>query len=252
MIILACFILIGFLCWYIFQSDNILYFDHISIPVTEDSLYIVDCVRHHLMESLQDIFAAHKINYTLSHGNLIEHARGDKIYQDDDIDIRLDPRTFGNWMNYCRSIKQDTDTGQYYDEKYNISFDDRIHSEHQQKSSGIQVFVHDLNKLFGYDVDPVYKGIHCDVVLSTINTIVWVPYTIDFDKLESVTYLNVDNVKVPSADDMDRILSREYGDWKTPLKKVYKNGREYHLQNKTDSLMSTFNMYFHYVTNLYK
>ena len=74
-----------------------------------------------ILKKLVKIFDEYNINYVLSHGNLIEVVRGEIIPQDDDIDIRLDNKTFDNWMDYCYSISKN-DNGEYIDYENNLIF----------------------------------------------------------------------------------------------------------------------------------
>ena len=197
-----------------------LLFDHINIKVNKENLNKVNIIRKHILKSLIDIFKKYKINYTLSHGNLIEISRKDTIFQDDDIDIRLEPNSFNKWMKYCKTLKYNKNDDSYFDEKYNIKLDSRANSEAKQRINGIQITINNLELLFNEKVDKIYEQVHCDVVLSTINTNVWVPYDIDFNKIRKTNYMGINNVNIPSINDTERILTKEYGDYKTPIKQT--------------------------------
>ena len=100
-----------------------------------------------ILSKLIKIFKQYKINYVISDNNLREINNGEIIPQIDNLNIRLDNKTFNNWIKYCNSIKNKK--GQYIDYKNNLKFDEKIYDIKQQKINLIKIYLLNLEKDLG-------------------------------------------------------------------------------------------------------
>ena len=199
---------------------NIMYrkkdtFQHNNQLLTVDSYVYVKEHRRQLIKNVTKLMDELDIKFVLSHGNLLEFVRGKPILHDDDIDIRFDKKDFDKWKEYC----QDPDNKN----KYNLVFDNRFNEIDKQLINGIQIRLNSFNnekelKTFP-DID-----IHVDFVSASIDSNIWIPYDIDFDKKREITYLG-EKCYVPSKEDSHKVLKKDYGDnmfwsYKYPNKNV--------------------------------
>jgi len=176
-------------------------FQHSGFRITEESFRKVTEVRRQLLRGVVSVLEENDIRYVISDGNLLEIARGKKIVQDDDIDIRIHTDDLEKWMRYCRISE--------VDKARNLDLrDDRRLSIEKQKENGIQIFL--LN--YSEDLEEVKSvGAHVDVVPASAATSIWINYEDAFTQpLRRVTYLDTE-VFVPSVEMTHEMLVRTYG-----------------------------------------
>ena len=106
---------------------NMLCFQHNKIIVSKESFKYTYEVKKQLVRNVTNLLNKLKIKYVIGHGNLLEIVRGDYIYHDDDIDIRIDQRDFHKWISYCKKLNSKED------KNFNLKFDGRIFDTNVQK-----------------------------------------------------------------------------------------------------------------------
>jgi hypothetical protein len=164
--------------------------------------------KRELLSNLTRLLDDVGIRFVISHGNLIELARGTPIYHDDDLDLRFDERDFDKWMAFC----QKPDVEEVMPE-YNLVFDGRLKDAAAQKYNGIQVGL----VQFAYDGCDrcASMDIYADLVASRVQTNMWPAYDIDFDNVRDVRFMGV-ATHAPSEADADAVLRKQYGDYTRP------------------------------------
>ena len=166
-----------------------------SFIVTSENYKHVLNQRKTLLSKLTSVLKEHDIKWVLGHGNLIECVRGEPIYHDDDIDIRLDIDDIHKWIQYQNSCVNGID------EKYGLKYDDRYCQIEKQKYNGIQVEL--------IETMPPFR-IHADIVFNIVGSDFWLNYLIDYDSIKPVRYLDCD-CYIPNDDDTARVLITQYG-----------------------------------------
>ena len=174
-----------------------------KVKVDKETYEYVRQYKSQLLFNIDKLLDDLNIKYVIAHGNLIEYVRNKPIYHDDDLDIRFDVDDFWKWEKYCKDLNNVDDY------KYNLKYDHRIFDIEKQLFNGIQIR---LIKFMNPDnIKEFNLDIHCDLVASRVDKKdSWMDYYIDYSKLRRVNFLEVDTY-VPSEDDTDRILTKQYG-----------------------------------------
>lgn len=178
-------------------------FQHNRIKITRTSYAYVKSYKLELMANLSNLFSDICVRYVISHGNLLEYERGQSIFQDDDLDIRVCKLDIEKWENYCKDPKNQANS------KYNLRFDNRFHDMNKQKNNGIQC------RLMHHVTDATDElknmNIHADIVFDTVTSKQWMDYDIDWDNIVRITYMGT-LTYVPKKEDIVRLLKKNYGE----------------------------------------
>ena len=205
---------------FFYKSDNFVpqckYFQHNSdVRVNFETFNYVYNVKKQLLHNINSLLCNLNIKYVISHGNLIEYIRGDTIYHDDDIDLRMDINDFNKWKQYCENRKY------IYDTKYNLQFDNRIFNIEKQRWNGIQVrLIRFKNKNLSLK-EFSNMDIHCDLVFNYVGNKFWVDYDIDFNKRIPIKFLGVKSY-APNIKEAYKVLKKEYKYFIKPNYDIYK------------------------------
>lgn len=178
-------------------------FQHNHIKITKNSYAYVKAYKLEMMANLSNLFSDICVRYVISHGNLLEYERGQPIFQDDDLDIRVCKLDIGKWELFCKDPKNQANS------KYNLRFDDRFHDINKQNNNGIQCR---LIRCVANATDELKKmDIHADIVFDTVTSKQWMDYNIDWDNIVGITYMET-HTYVPKKDDTVRLLKKNYGE----------------------------------------
>jgi len=183
-----------------------MFYQHNStITITKENYSLVLKQKKLLIKKLHNLFTSLDIKYVIGHGNLIEYVRGQPIYHDDDIDIRVDVNDAHKWFAYCCKINKDECSERpfnYVDKQNGLSFDNRVHDADRQNKNGLQVVLYNIKN------DPFI--IHADIVFNYVTSDFWMNYDINYDKIKKINYIGHETY-VPCDDDIERVLSKQYG-----------------------------------------
>ena len=190
------------ICYYVIYI-YIIMFQHNNVKITKTSYAYVKEYKLELMKNLSNLFSDICVRYVISHGNLLEYERGQYIFQDDDLDIRVCKLDIDKWETYCKDPKNQANP------KYNLRFDNRFHDINKQKHNGIQCWlIH--NPVLDATVELKKMNIHSDIVFDTVTSKQWMDYNIDWDNIVNITYMGI-STYVPKKDDVVRVLAKNYG-----------------------------------------
>jgi hypothetical protein len=155
-----------------------------------------------LVKNITQLLNDLDIKFVISHGNLLEYERRTPIYEDDDVDIRMNIDDKDKWILFCADEKNKINI------KYNLKFDDRFTKMKQQFINGIQVEL--LNFVNNTNINVYNIDIHLDLVFNYVESNIWKSYNIDFNNLRKIKYLEIATY-APSKTDTDRVLRKDYG-----------------------------------------
>ena len=199
-------------------------FQHCKVDVNDITLRYVDLYKHELLKRISQVLDKYQVKYILSCGNLLEYVRGEKIFQDDDIDIRTDLKDFKNWMIYCYTLRKRGNS--YYDDTQGLIYDFRAKLPKKQLLNGIQATLNinklNINKLTTIS-PPNLKtlqtcpnkeiDVHMDIVPCRVTQPnFWNDECLGFSKpLRKVEYLGIPNISIPTKQLSDILLKKRYG-----------------------------------------
>ena len=188
------------------------YFHNSKVQVTKYSYAYVYEYKRQLMSNLAKFLSDLKVNYVISHGNLIEYERGRLIYHDDDIDIRIDRNDIPN-VNFSLLSK------------YNLKLVESDYINHVRRMGFIQkkiCYWHHINLVeFKSRISLPNMTIFADLVCNRTNTIPWNEYDINYRNIREIVYMETKTF-APSKEDTLRLLEKEYGEnWITPNYEEY-------------------------------
>lgn len=174
-----------------------------TIKINVNSYEYVKAYKSEMLRNLAQLFSDIHVRYVISHGNLLEYERGQPIFQDDDLDIRVCKLDIEKWGAYCKEPTNQTNP------KYNIRFDNRFHNMDRQKNNGIQCWLINFN--FKDTTDALTKmNIHADIVFDSVPSKQWMDYDIDWEGIEEITYMDTITY-VPKKEERNRLLKKNYG-----------------------------------------
>jgi hypothetical protein len=188
-----------------FTTDSIyIFYQHNNTVIINKQTYTyVYQYKKQLLSNITRLLNDLQIKFVIAHGNLIEYERGKPIVHDDDIDIRIDKNDFYKWIKFLKNCKSP------YIYKYNLMFDNLINGKKYITLEWLHCrlikFTNNGNIKEFNNMD-----IQCDLVTSASFDNTWIEYNINFNKLRSILYLDV-NTFAPSVDDTVNVLSSQYG-----------------------------------------
>lgn len=194
-------------------------FQHCKVEVNDITLRYVDLYKHELLKRVSQVLDKYQVKYILSSGNLLEYVRGEKIFQDDDIDIRTDLKDFKNWMKYCYTLRKRGNS--YYDDTQGLIYDFRAKLPKKQLFNGIQATLN-INKLTTISPTNLKTlqtcpnkeiDVHMDIVPCRVTQLhFWKDECLGFSKpLRKVEYLGIPNISAPTKQLSDILLKKRYG-----------------------------------------
>ena len=217
------------ICYWIYDWSRVLRYDHAPWKLlTEARIEKVFRDKLSLLRRIDTMMNTAGVAYTISHGTLLEFARGMPIYHDDDIDVIFSAYDRARWERFCLAHSRED-----MEKQFGVKFDDRQHDIWKQRRDGCQLFL----------VDPQSDvTVHADLVSENVHVAcVWLLHSVDFKRLRRVEikYPGINEtatVSCMSREDSRRFLRIEYGPrWRVPHKrytfargKVYENTRFQH------------------------
>jgi len=193
--LIICLLMYKFIYYY-----NCSHFQHNDkYKITNESYNYVKNYKKELIRNITKLLNDLNIKFFIADGILLEYHRGPPIYQDDDVDVRLDSNDFHKWIQFCKNNEKKL-------VKYNLIFDNRFKNIKAQKINGIQC------SLINFNGNSKYKNmdIHLDLVSSNINSSVWKSFDGNFNNLRQVHIYDIKTF-VPSYEDTINNLIKVYG-----------------------------------------